>query len=178
MASPKRLSQGHQRIKDLIKEHSLYWIQDEYPAALVVSGGKGWYDLALPQLKLFIEINGAHHERVVDWSGRNAEQAVGRLDAQRISDRKKMMWAKDNGWAYFAISDVEAKKISWAALSILINQALDERDIWREQCPLKRSKTQLEKPAWIKERQRAVRKEQYQQAKKWRQEHVSSSSTN
>ena len=122
-------SAGHKKVTDLLKQITDYKIVEEFPVAKLNSSAlvRGFFDIAIPQLKVVIEIHGIQHEHVVDFSGLCPEKAIMNLQIQKYQDMNKERAAVEAGWGYIAITSKEVSTITSEQLLSLLNTAVSAR---------------------------------------------------
>lgn len=178
-----RHSKGHQRVEELLHETSSFRVVNELPLSEVAdTTTRGWFDIALPDLKIIIEIDGAHHRKITTYGG-EPEAAELRFEAQKNNDRRKDRLATDAGWLVVRFTDTEARDLDSTELWNRIREAGISRTLEiLDSNPSALQKSILEKPQVkpavknLLQKQRDWRKQQYQKLKEWKKSHESNTS--
>lgn len=106
----KNASQLHQKVGNALKDTSSpfrnYKIYQEYPVNKINPNypcSAHRFDWVILDLKIVIECHGQQHFKIASFGGISKEEAVDKLDDQKVRDRNKMNAAIEVGFTYIEI---------------------------------------------------------------------------
>lgn len=161
-------SKGHLLIGSLLAQTN-FKIQEELPvSAIADTKYRGWYDWAILDLKVVIEIHGEQHYQATSFGKTSpgedkVEQAVSNLALNKLRDSNKERIATEAGWGYLAVPYTELSGLTTEKLLAQINKVSSlSMKIEKKQKPIDIYKEKQ------KERAREYRKQQYQKWKEYK----------